>query len=97
MLHCSLRDDFIEAISGVMKRLTRRTAQNKYLFVGELLAGGRDFKPKMVCLKKSVNIIFFVHSVQIVKIFSSSVCALGYNVNLLLGCILLQESWLPLK
>jgi mannosyl-oligosaccharide alpha-1,2-mannosidase len=42
-----LRDDFIEAISGVMKRLTRRTAQNKYLFVGELLAGGRDFKPKM--------------------------------------------------
>lgn len=42
-----LRDDFIEAISGVMKHLTRRTAQNKYLFVGELLAGGRDFKPKM--------------------------------------------------
>ncbi|PSN41913.1 Endoplasmic reticulum mannosyl-oligosaccharide 1 [Blattella germanica] len=42
-----LRDDFIEAISGVMKLLTRRTAQNKYLFVGELLAGGRDFKPKM--------------------------------------------------
>jgi hypothetical protein len=35
-----------------MKHLTRRTAQNKYLFVGELLAGGRDFKPKMVCLKK---------------------------------------------
>lgn len=31
-----LRDDFIEAISGVMKHLTRRTAQNKYLFVGEL-------------------------------------------------------------
>jgi hypothetical protein len=35
-----------------MKHLTRRTAQKKYLFVGELLAGGRDFKPKMVCLKK---------------------------------------------
>ncbi|XP_023724784.1 endoplasmic reticulum mannosyl-oligosaccharide 1,2-alpha-mannosidase isoform X2 [Cryptotermes secundus] len=42
-----LRDDFVEAISGVMKHLTRRTAQNKYLFIGELLAGGRDFKPKM--------------------------------------------------
>jgi mannosyl-oligosaccharide alpha-1,2-mannosidase len=41
----------MEAISGVMKHLTRRTAQNKYLFIGELLAGGRDFKPKMVCLK----------------------------------------------
>jgi len=63
MLHCSLRDDFIEAISGVMKHLTRRTAQNKYLFVGELLAGGKDFKPKMVCLKKFVDIIFFVHNV----------------------------------
>lgn len=42
-----LRDDFIEAMLGVVKLLTRRTSQNKYLFIGELLAGGRDFKPKM--------------------------------------------------
>lgn len=41
-----LRDDYIEAIWGVQKHLTRRTARNKYLFIGELL-GGRDFKPKM--------------------------------------------------
>ncbi|XP_067012177.1 endoplasmic reticulum mannosyl-oligosaccharide 1,2-alpha-mannosidase isoform X2 [Anabrus simplex] len=42
-----LRDDYLEAIEGAMKHLTKRTPQNKYLFVGELLAGGRDFKPKM--------------------------------------------------
>ncbi|XP_063227766.1 endoplasmic reticulum mannosyl-oligosaccharide 1,2-alpha-mannosidase isoform X2 [Bacillus rossius redtenbacheri] len=41
------RDDYLEAIAGVQKLLVRRTNPNKYLFVGELLAGGRDFKPKM--------------------------------------------------
>ncbi|XP_049960338.1 endoplasmic reticulum mannosyl-oligosaccharide 1,2-alpha-mannosidase isoform X1 [Schistocerca serialis cubense] len=42
-----LRDDYLEAIAGVKKLLTRRTARRKYLFIGELLAGGKDFKPKM--------------------------------------------------
>ncbi|GLH07710.1 Mannosyl-oligosaccharide alpha-1,2-mannosidase IA [Gryllus bimaculatus] len=42
-----LRDDYVEGIKGATKYLTRTTAQNKYLFIGELLAGGRDFKPKM--------------------------------------------------
>jgi hypothetical protein len=41
-----------------MKLLTRRTAQNKYLFIGELLAGGRDFKPKMVWSKNFLLITF---------------------------------------
>ncbi|KAF2904912.1 hypothetical protein ILUMI_01268 [Ignelater luminosus] len=42
-----LRDDYIEGISGVEKHLTHRTVPNGFLFVGELLVGGKDFKPKM--------------------------------------------------
>lgn len=41
------RDDYMEAIAGARKLLTKRTARKKYLFIGELLAGGKDFKPKM--------------------------------------------------
>lgn len=42
-----LREDYVAAIEGVDKHLTRRTAQSHLLFVGELLVGGKDFKPKM--------------------------------------------------
>ncbi|KAB0795911.1 hypothetical protein PPYR_09972 [Photinus pyralis] len=42
-----LRDDYIEAINGVQKHLVQRTVPNGYLFIGELLVGGKDFKPKM--------------------------------------------------
>lgn len=42
-----LRDDYIEAINGIQKHLVQRTVPNGYLFVGELLVGGKDFKPKM--------------------------------------------------
>ncbi|XP_017779795.1 PREDICTED: endoplasmic reticulum mannosyl-oligosaccharide 1,2-alpha-mannosidase [Nicrophorus vespilloides] len=42
-----LRDDYMEAISGVEKHLAKRTAPNGFLFIGELLVGGKDFKPKM--------------------------------------------------
>lgn len=42
-----LRDDYIEAIQGVETHLVRKTVPNGYLFVGELLVGGKDFKPKM--------------------------------------------------
>ncbi|KAF5295497.1 hypothetical protein FQR65_LT10485 [Abscondita terminalis] len=42
-----LRDDYIEGISGVQKHLAERTVPNGYLFIGELLVGGKDFKPKM--------------------------------------------------
>jgi hypothetical protein len=67
-----------------MKRLTKRTAQNQYLFVGELLAGGRDFKPKMVCLKKFVDIIFFFTVYKLFKYFLFFLCALCYNLLFLL-------------
>lgn len=42
-----LRDDYIQAIDGVSKNLARRTTQSQLLFIGELLVGGKDFKPKM--------------------------------------------------
>ncbi|KAK4877708.1 hypothetical protein RN001_010214 [Aquatica leii] len=42
-----LKDDYIEGISGVQKHLAERTVPNSYLFIGELLVGGKDFKPKM--------------------------------------------------
>jgi hypothetical protein len=44
----SLRDDYIEAIDGVMKLLVKRTSKSGLLFIGELQSGARDFKPKMV-------------------------------------------------
>ncbi|KAG8231497.1 hypothetical protein J437_LFUL007668, partial [Ladona fulva] len=42
-----LRDDYIEGISGAMKLLARRTPRNNLQYIGELLSGGKDFKPKM--------------------------------------------------
>lgn len=45
---CSLRNDYVEAIQGVMKLLMKRTSKSGLLFIGELQSGARDFKPKMV-------------------------------------------------
>ncbi|XP_046401043.1 endoplasmic reticulum mannosyl-oligosaccharide 1,2-alpha-mannosidase isoform X1 [Ischnura elegans] len=42
-----LRNDYIEGIAGAMKLLARRTPKSNLQYVGELLAGGKDFKPKM--------------------------------------------------
>lgn len=42
-----LRDDYVSSIEGIEKHLVRRTVPNGFLFIGELLAGGKDFKPKM--------------------------------------------------
>lgn len=42
-----LREDYNTSITGVQNRLVRRTVPNNLLFIGELLAGGKDFKPKM--------------------------------------------------
>ncbi|EEB18741.1 Endoplasmic reticulum mannosyl-oligosaccharide 1,2-alpha-mannosidase, putative [Pediculus humanus corporis] len=42
-----LKEDYLEAINGVQKLLVRRTFKKKLLFIGELLSGGKDFKPKM--------------------------------------------------
>ncbi|KAJ3645935.1 hypothetical protein Zmor_023554 [Zophobas morio] len=42
-----LRDDYVTSITGVEKNLVRRTVPNGFLFIGELLVGGKDFKPKM--------------------------------------------------
>ncbi|KAL3284844.1 hypothetical protein HHI36_018983 [Cryptolaemus montrouzieri] len=42
-----LRDDYVDAILGVENHLVKRTVPNGFLFVGELLNGGKDFRPKM--------------------------------------------------
>lgn len=43
----SLKDDYVTAINGVQERLVKKTVPNGFLFIGELLNGGKDFKPKM--------------------------------------------------
>lgn len=42
-----LRDDYMEAMEGMEKHLARRTPRKSLLFIGELMTGGKDFKPKM--------------------------------------------------
>jgi len=42
-----LKDDYNASMEGVMTRLTRKTYPTGYTFIGELLSGGKDFKPKM--------------------------------------------------
>lgn len=42
-----LRDDYLNGVDGVEKLLVRRTPRRKLVFLGELLVGGKDFKPKM--------------------------------------------------
>lgn len=42
-----LRSDYVEGIEGVEKHLGKRTVPNGFLFLGELLGGAKDFKPKM--------------------------------------------------
>ncbi len=41
------RTDFIVSMDGVMSKLSKRTVPNDLIFVGELLSGGKTFKPKM--------------------------------------------------
>ena len=42
-----LKSDFAESMEGVQQRLCKRTVPNNLLFIGELLSGGNQFKPKM--------------------------------------------------
>ena len=42
-----LKSDFVESVGGVQQRLCKRTVPNNLLFIGELLSGGNQFKPKM--------------------------------------------------
>ncbi|XP_022919358.1 endoplasmic reticulum mannosyl-oligosaccharide 1,2-alpha-mannosidase [Onthophagus taurus] len=42
-----LRDDYVAAIKGIEKHLAKKTVPNGLVFLGEILAGGKDFKPKM--------------------------------------------------
>lgn len=42
-----LKDDYIQAVDGIVKHLAKRTSHSGLLFIGELLVGGKDFKPKM--------------------------------------------------
>ena len=41
------RADFEEGMNGVRDLLSKRTVPNNLLFVGEILSGGKTFKPKM--------------------------------------------------
>ena len=42
-----LKADYNESMEGVMTRLVQKTYPSGYTFIGELLSGGKDFKPKM--------------------------------------------------
>jgi len=42
-----LQDDYSTAVSGIMKKMVKRTVPNNLIFLGEILSGGKDFKPKM--------------------------------------------------
>jgi len=42
-----LRHDYNLSMAGVMQKLAKRTVPNNLLFIGEILSGGKDFKPKM--------------------------------------------------
>lgn len=42
-----LKEDFLEAMKGVANRLAKRTVPNRLLYIGEIISGGKDFKPKM--------------------------------------------------
>ena len=43
----TLKEDFLEAMKGVVNRLAKRTVPNRLLYLGEIVSGGKDFKPKM--------------------------------------------------
>lgn len=42
-----MKEDYVESIEGMQTHLVRHTVPNSFLFIGELLGGGKDFKPKM--------------------------------------------------
>lgn len=42
-----LKDDYLEAIDGIMKRLVKTTPKRKLVFIGELKATSHTFSPKM--------------------------------------------------
>jgi len=42
-----LKQDYNASIDGVVNKLVKRTSPNNLLFIGEILGGGKDFKPKM--------------------------------------------------
>jgi hypothetical protein len=47
----------------MLNRLARRTEPNKLLFLGELITGGKEMKPKMDELViRILSIQFFIHS-----------------------------------
>lgn len=52
IVFCRLRDDFAEAMDGVMSLLKRESHPNKLVYIGELLHG-QTFSPKMVQLTLS--------------------------------------------
>jgi len=41
------KDDFLEAMKGVINRLAKRTVPNRLLYIGEIVSGGKEIKPKM--------------------------------------------------
>lgn len=43
----SLKDDYLEAVDGIITQLVKETPQRNLTYVGELKAGSRNFHPKM--------------------------------------------------
>lgn len=59
-----LRDDYNTSMWGVETKLVRRTSPNQLLFIGEILSGGKDFKPKMdelVCFLPGLLVLGVQH------------------------------------
>lgn len=44
----SLKEDYLTAVQGIIKRLVKHTPQKNLTFIGELKANTREFVPKMV-------------------------------------------------
>lgn len=42
-----MKDDYIEAIDGIITQLVRTSPRRNLTYIGELKAGSRDFHPKM--------------------------------------------------
>lgn len=42
-----LKNDYNTSMDGVMTKLVQKTYPSGHVFIGELLSGGKDFKPKM--------------------------------------------------
>lgn len=65
-----LKEDFLKAATDMLNRLAKRTEPNKLLFLGELVTGGKDFKPKMdelVCFLPGTLALGYYHGLNLTE------------------------------